>query len=126
MLLIRPGRVLIVTVIVSVWMAVAASAAQAPATEAQLRAAITAEPPRPGAFVNLSRFLEKQKRVAEATTVLETGLAKLPGSSALHEEIAYLYAGQGKTSLAAEHFETALKFNPSSADLRHNVALARF
>src|SRR5688500_6448890 len=93
--------------------------------EAQLRRAISAPPFLAQNYLNLSRYLEKQGKWREAIEVLKEGLEKTFRSAALHQELAHIFAAQKQYGPAADHFESALKMNPSSGDLRHNVAAAR-
>src|SRR6266540_7001795 len=94
-------------------------------SESRLRRAVSENPQEAQGYLDLSRFLEQQGKIPQAIEVLHQGLSKLPQSAAIRQEIGALYAAQKQFGKAAEQFESALKLNPSSADLRHNLAAAR-
>lgn len=66
------------------------------------RAASGSERTSMAARLGLARSLTAARRLAEAQTVLEEGVAAYPSDAALRVELARVYARQGKAGLAAE------------------------
>jgi tetratricopeptide (TPR) repeat protein len=83
------------------------------AAEMAYKSAIAIKPDLDTAAANLSALYLDQGRVDDALAVARTGLAKHPGSGALHENMGIALASRGDQDNATKEFSAAVQSAPS-------------
>jgi tetratricopeptide (TPR) repeat protein len=84
-----------------------------PAAEAAYKAALAIRPDLDTAAAALSTLYIDAGRIDEALGVAKAGLAKHPGSAALHENMGVALATRGDQDPATQELEAAIKAQPS-------------
>jgi Flp pilus assembly protein TadD len=84
-----------------------------PAAEVAYKAALAAKPDLEGAAVDLSALYVDEGRPDEALAVARAGLAKHPGSGALHENMGTALAVRGDQDNATKEFMQAVQVTPT-------------
>jgi tetratricopeptide (TPR) repeat protein len=92
------------------------------AAEAAYASALTAKPDLEAASIDLSALYVDEGRVDEALAVGRAGLAKHPGSSKLHENLATALAARGSQDMAIKEFEAAIEITPAEPLLQLTFA----
>lgn len=85
------------------------------AAEHAYRAALEAKPDLDKAAAELSALLIDGGRTDEAMAVARAGLAKHPGSAALHENLGVALAAKGEQEVALRELEQAIQIAPDQA-----------
>ncbi len=93
-----------------------------PAAEAAYKVAISVRPEFDTAAAALSSLMIDAGRVDEALAVARAGLAKHPGSAALHENLGQALAMRGDRDNATAEFEQAIQSAPSEPLYHLNFA----
>jgi Flp pilus assembly protein TadD len=96
----------------------------APAAEAQYRAALAIDPTFVGGWVNLADLLRATGREAEAATALRDGLKASPDNPALRHALGLSLVRSGDTAAAIKEFEAAAKAAPDNARYAYVYAIA--
>jgi Tfp pilus assembly protein PilF len=84
-----------------------------PAAETAYKAALAVKPDLDTAAAALSTMYVDAGRVDEALAVAKAGLAKHPGSAALHENLGVALATRGDQDPATQELEAAIKAQPN-------------
>jgi len=84
-----------------------------PAAEAAYKGALSVRPDLDTAAAALSSMYIEGNRIDDALAVGRTGLAKHPGSAALHENLGIALATRGDQDAAIQELEAALKITPT-------------
>ena len=92
------------------------------AAEAAYRKVLAQLPNDPAATAELAHLLVKEKRAAEAETLLQAGLAVHPGDAALTSQLATTYAANGRTAEAVPLVEALHATSPYDANLSRLLA----
>ena len=95
-----------------------------PAAENAYKAALVAKPDLEGAAVDLSALYVDEGRYDDALAVARAGLAKHPGSGALHENMGEALAGRNDQDNATKEFAQAVQISP--ADAMFHLAFAHW
>lgn len=66
----------------------------------------------------------QRKMTLEDIRGYETMLRVAPTDADLHNDLALLYLGVGRTAAAVDHFRTSVQLKPASADMRYNLGTA--
>ncbi len=93
-----------------------------PAAEAAYKAALAAKPELDSAAENLSALYVDEGRFDDALAVGRAGLAKHPGSAALHENVGVALGARGEQDAATGELEQAIKLTPSEPMFRLTLA----
>jgi tetratricopeptide (TPR) repeat protein len=94
------------------------------AAEAAYKAAVAIKPDFDTAAVALSSLYIDAGRIDDALAVGKAGLAKHPGSAALHENLGIALASRGDQDPATQELEAAIKLAPAEAE--YHLALAHW
>lgn len=93
-----------------------------PAAEAAYKAALAVKPDLDTAAAALSSLYIDANRLDDALAVGREGLAKHPGSAALHENLGTALAMRGDQDPAIKELEAAIKLAPADAMNHYNLA----
>ncbi len=93
-----------------------------PAAEAAYKAALAAKPDLDSAAAELSALYVDAGRTDEAISVARAGLAKSPGSAALHENLGVALAARGDQDGATSELAQAIKLNAADPMLHLTFA----
>jgi len=93
-----------------------------PAAEGAYKAALAAKPDLEGASVDLSALYVDEGRADDALAVARAGLAKHPGSGALHENMGEALAVRGDQENATKEFLQAVQISPADPMLHLTFA----
>jgi Flp pilus assembly protein TadD len=86
-----------------------------PAAESAYKAALAVKPDLDSAAAELSALYVDAGRNDDALAIARTGLAKHPGSAALHENMGIALAAKGDQDNASKEFSSALQLTPNEA-----------
>ena len=90
-----------------------------------LRRVIVEFPDYPAGYSELAELLLKDDRTHEATSLLEQGVAQIPSSAMLHNDLGMCYVITEKFSLAGDSFARARELDRNDAAFTANLAMAR-
>jgi len=89
--------------------------ADKPAAEAAYKAALVVKPDLEAAAASLSALYVDEGRIDEALAIARGGLAKHPGSAALHENMGVALAARGDQDNATKELAQAVQIAPTDA-----------
>ncbi len=92
------------------------------AAEAAFQKAIELDPNDIGAYEGLARFLTLTGQADRVRTTYESALAANPTSGVLHLVVGSLNEMEGKTAVAIERYEEAIRLSPELAVAKNNLA----